>query len=108
VYNTQHALIAGAATAMGVRDQVTLYPLYRNNVLFAPAPHPQLLAIHAACCKIAHVSAAADILKIFFRDPEPMLLTADEKEMAVNPVAVEELTRLLYREQFFFQSITDL
>ena len=86
------------ARAMGLQPQVTFYDAH-----LAPAPSPKLLAIHAACCKVAHMASAADILKRFFRDPEPMLLTADEKQMAVNPVAVEELTRLLYRAQFLKQ-----
>ena len=74
MYKTQHALGARYARAIGVKDQVIFYPLDRNGDFFVPAPCPRLLAIHAACCKIAHMSAAADILKPFFRDPEPMLL----------------------------------
>jgi hypothetical protein len=30
-----------------------------------PVPNPEYLAIHAACAKIAHLSGAAELIKIF-------------------------------------------
>ncbi|KZW02348.1 hypothetical protein EXIGLDRAFT_759852 [Exidia glandulosa HHB12029] len=37
-----------------------------------PPPDPQLIALHAACAGIAHMSGAADYIQDIFREPEPV------------------------------------
>ena len=53
-------------------------------------PSPQLITLHAACAKIAHISGAAEHLKETFRDTEPIpVMTA--------PNAADELVHALKR-----------
>lgn len=63
-----------------------------NDTTEVPAPHPHLLALHAACTRIAHMSGAAEHLEEIFRDRE------DIKEMT-EPNAVYELARALKAQQ---------
>ena len=55
-------------------------------------PSPQLIALHAACAKIAHMSGAAEHLEETFRDTEPLpVMTA--------PNAANELVHALKKVQ---------
>jgi hypothetical protein len=57
-----------------------------------PPPDPRLLAVHAACAQIAHMSGAAEYMDEIFRDD-------DNSEISVmtQPGAAYELTRALRR-----------
>jgi hypothetical protein len=43
-----------------------------------PAPDPRIIALHAACAKVAHMSAAAEHLEVVFRDPEQLRVMTDD------------------------------
>jgi len=56
-------------------------------------PSPQLIALHAACAKVAHMSGTAEHLDETFRDTEPLpVMTA--------PNAANELVHALKKVQF--------
>jgi len=59
---------------------------------------PQLIALHAACAKIAHMSSAAEHLKETFRDTEPISVmtspnAADGLVHALKKVQLQHFTR---------------
>lgn len=52
-------------------------------------PNPQYLRIHAACCKVAHLSGAAEYLDEAYRDMEMLqVLTNDGSSAQVLDVAL--------------------
>ena len=53
-----------------------------------PAPAPEIIALHAACAKIAHMSGAVDLLREFYRD-------TDAIAVMTHPNATHELSRAL-------------
>ena len=64
-------------------------------------PSPQLIALHAACAKIAHMSGAAEHLEETFRDTEPLpVMTApnasNELVHALKKVQLQHITRPVY------------
>ena len=61
-------------------------------------PSPKLIALHATCAKIAHLSGAAEHLKETFRDTEPLPVmtapnAADELVHALKKVQLQHLTK---------------
>ncbi|KAH9829044.1 uncharacterized protein C8Q71DRAFT_718745 [Rhodofomes roseus] len=56
-----------------------------------PLPNPRCLSIHAACCRIAHMSGAAKYLDVIFRDMEELDVLAEDGASA------EVLTYALHR-----------
>ncbi|TFY73797.1 hypothetical protein EWM64_g10214 [Hericium alpestre] len=71
----------------GVRNQVKFEPLTVGSQVI-PAPHPELIGLHAACAEIAHRSGAAEYLEEFFRG-------IDSISVMTEPDAAYELTRSL-------------
>ena len=64
-------------------------------------PSPQLIALHAACAKIAHMSGAAEHLEEAFRDTEPLPVMTDpnapdELVHALKKVRLQHITRPVY------------
>lgn len=65
-------------------------------------PSPELLALHAACAQVAHMSGAAEHLEETFRDTEPIPVmtaaahSANELSRALWKVKLGNLTRVLY------------
>ena len=65
-------------------------------------PSPQLLALHAACAQIAHMSGAAGILEETFRDTDDIpLMTATDNSAAIlshalKKVQLEQFPRAVY------------
>lgn len=61
---------------MGLRNRVTLTNFTErkfkqaSGVLKLPLPDPRLLALHAVCARVAHMSGAAEALDDFDRDVE--------------------------------------
>lgn len=60
-------------------------------------PSPKLIALHAACAKIAHLSGAAKHLNETFRDTKPLPVmtapnAADELAHALNKVQLQAST----------------
>ena len=65
-----------------------------------PAPSPKLLAIHAACAQIAHMSGAAGVLDEFYRDDgERAELTRAPWDMSFDAAGAAVLERALRRMQ---------
>jgi len=56
-------------------------------------PSPRLIALHAACAQIAHMSGAAEYLEETFRDTEPIPV------MTATPNAAGELVHALKKVQ---------
>ena len=66
----------------------TLYsphPSLRRFVTFSstdpeylPVPAPELLTLHATCCKVAHLSGAAEYIDKVYRDVEEMGVLASD------------------------------
>lgn len=80
--DTNIALINPSATFQDVTTT------YEGRVVTIPAPDPRLLALHAACAQIAHMSGAAEHLEEFYRDTDPIAVMTE-------PNAAQELTRVL-------------
>jgi len=64
-------------------------------------PSPQLIALHAVCVKIAHMSGAAEHLEETFRDTEPLPVmtapnAANEPVHALKKIQLQYITRLMY------------
>jgi len=62
-----------------------------------PVPSPKLLALHAACCKVAHMSGAAEYLDKYDRDLDDLhVLASDGTSFAVLDYAIwEKLSKLV-------------
>ena len=43
-----------------------------------PVPAPELLALHATCCKVAHLSGAAEYIDKVYHDAERMGVLASD------------------------------
>ncbi|KAF9472887.1 hypothetical protein BDN70DRAFT_867965 [Pholiota conissans] len=69
--------------AYGIKDQVIFrsYTFHDDdgNPIVIPAPHPSLIALHAACAQVAHMSGAAEHLAELYPDsdldPGPSVMT---------------------------------
>ena len=70
-------------TQVGFRSTVSL-----EDGTTIPPPHPRLLALHAACAQVAHMSGAAEHLVELYRD-------MDEISVMTEPSAPLELSRKL-------------
>ena len=57
-------------------------------------PSPQLIALHAACAQIAHMSGAAEHLEETFKDTEAIPV------MTATPNAADKLARALAKAEF--------
>ena len=80
------------------RTPVTFQTYTLPNGKEIEPPSPQLIALHAACAKIAHMSGAAEHLEETFRDTEPIPVmtapnAADELVHALKKVQLQHLTR---------------
>ena len=65
-----------------------------------PPPSPTLLAIHAACARIAHMSGAAEVLDEFYRDDDGLgALSRTPWDMSFNADSAAVLERALRRVQ---------
>lgn len=72
-------------------DRVNRRVQFRTSVvdqLVIAAPDPRIIALHAACARIAHMSGAAEVLEEVYRDTEAIPLMTE-------PNAVYELHRAL-------------
>ncbi|KAJ7470297.1 hypothetical protein FB451DRAFT_1037924, partial [Mycena latifolia] len=64
-------------------------------------PSSVLLALHAACARIAHMSGAAEILERFDKDLDPHpVLSMGVRDMSYNSRAAHELNRALHAAAF--------
>ncbi|KAJ7656301.1 hypothetical protein DFH06DRAFT_469170 [Mycena polygramma] len=70
--------------------------VYKDEVVEPPSP--ALLALHAACARVACMSGAADALKEFDKEVEPhRVLSMGLRDMAYNARAAREMDRALYK-----------
>ncbi|TBU63545.1 hypothetical protein BD310DRAFT_916629 [Dichomitus squalens] len=44
----------------------------------SPLPSPKYLAIHAACCRVAHMSGAAEYVEAIYRDMEKLQVLSED------------------------------
>ncbi|KAI0712657.1 hypothetical protein C8Q76DRAFT_797492 [Earliella scabrosa] len=65
-----------------------------------PAPDPRIIALHAACARVAHTSGAMDYLREFYRD-------TDSIAVMTQPNAAYELSRALKALQFNTSATAD-
>ncbi|KAI0357308.1 hypothetical protein OH77DRAFT_1399856, partial [Trametes cingulata] len=56
-----------------------------------PLPNPRYLKLHAACCRIAHMSGAAEYLELIYRDVEELPVLAN------NGASADVLTFAVHR-----------
>ena len=70
-----------------IKSQVALedYPLGDQVI---PAPDPKIIALHAACARIAHMSGAMEHLRELYRE-------TDDISIMTKPNAADELRRAL-------------
>lgn len=66
-----------AMMGTGVMSRITFQPKQVGKGTI-PAPDPRIVALHAACAKVAHMSAAAEHLGAVFRDPEQLRVMTDD------------------------------
>ena len=62
-----------------------------------PAPDPKIIALHAACARIAHMSGAAEHLRELYRDTEHISVMTESN-------AADELCRALKALQTVFSA----
>lgn len=55
--------------SFGLKQRVSFREVTMDGEI-VPPPSPQLLALHAACAKVAHLSGAAEHLYDVFDDPD--------------------------------------
>ena len=55
--------------------QETVHFIAHSN---SPLPNPKYLAIHAACCRVAHMSGAAEYLDGILRDMEELQVLSED------------------------------
>ncbi|KAJ7067792.1 hypothetical protein C8F01DRAFT_978905, partial [Mycena amicta] len=68
------------------------------NETSIPPPSPELLAVHAACARILHLSGVAAVLDEVDRDSRPHpVLSKSIYNMEYNPEAAAELDQALRR-----------
>ncbi|KAJ7867771.1 hypothetical protein B0H14DRAFT_333427 [Mycena olivaceomarginata] len=83
-----HAAYPRIARQQGIPGQVKFVSLPRaagldpNGTTF-PLPDPRLLALHAVCARVAHLSGAAEVLDKFDRDVEDVQVLAEDGSMAM-------------------------
>ena len=65
-----------------------------------PAPDPRIIALHAACAKVAHTSGAMEYLRELYRD-------TDSIAVMTQPNAAYELSRALKALQFNTSATVD-
>ncbi|KAF8327705.1 uncharacterized protein EI90DRAFT_3066603 [Cantharellus anzutake] len=59
-------------------DKDTIVTLTTPDPQCLPLPSPKYLALHAACCKVAHLSGAAEHIDRCFRDLDGMRVLAED------------------------------
>jgi hypothetical protein len=66
-------------------DDAVIHPQMRQFVTFStkdaehlPVPSRELLALHATCCKVAHLSGAAEYIERIYRDIDEMGVLASD------------------------------
>jgi hypothetical protein len=57
------------------REEVTFTTLNSETL---PLPSPQLLALHATCCKVAHLSGSAEYIDTVYRDVDEIGVLAND------------------------------
>jgi len=62
--------IEGFIRRISIRSGDPLVVEFRSDLKNAPPPDPQLLALHAACARVAHMSGAAEFFDELERDVE--------------------------------------
>ncbi|KXN89744.1 hypothetical protein AN958_05284 [Leucoagaricus sp. SymC.cos] len=72
----------------GIKEQVRFTSATTDDGVFIPPPHRSLLALHAACARIAHMSGAAEYLDYLYREPDSIMTMTESNAPA-------ELTRIL-------------
>ncbi|KAH9945326.1 uncharacterized protein BXZ73DRAFT_96312 [Epithele typhae] len=83
-----------AQVTFKIRDDLGIPGLPRPEEDHSELPNPDYLALHAACCKVAHLSGAAEPLEdSIFHDPESHRVLAQDGSSA--DVLYEELYRLV-------------
>ena len=68
-----HFLGFEALLGYGIEEQIKF-----NSTEEVPAPDPKILALHAACAGIAHMSGAAEYLDEIARDIELLRVLAED------------------------------
>jgi hypothetical protein len=67
---------------------------FTSNLETVPPPNPKLLALHAACARVAHMSGATEFFDKIHRDAEEMEVLASDGSSAplldilISPFAV--------------------
>ncbi|KAJ8474973.1 hypothetical protein ONZ51_g6871 [Trametes cubensis] len=87
--NTYKVVLARGRThdAINVREKVHFVSHHPD----LPVPNPRYLQIHATCCRIAHMSGAADYLDLVLRDIE------ESKVLAEDGTSADTLTFAIHR-----------
>lgn len=86
-------------TGMGLLPEVRFQEVqYKGEVI--PPPSATLLALHAACAQIAHLSGAAEVLEEYYKDVEELHgLSCHPLDMSYNPSGAAALEEALYKVQ---------
>ena len=101
-YKVNFAFGIPSAWRRTIRPSVVFQAHTLQNGKKIEPPSPQLLALHAACAQIAHMSGAAEHLEETFRDTEPISVmtaapnSANELAHALKKVQLQHLTRPVY------------
>lgn len=80
----------GIITHLNLKARVSLKHATMDDGTIVPPPSPQLLALHAACAQVAHMSAAAGHLDDIIGDPD-----ADHASVMTQPEATAILAQRL-------------
>ncbi|RPD53568.1 hypothetical protein L226DRAFT_613839 [Lentinus tigrinus ALCF2SS1-7] len=88
-YNAEHAYGEDylRQIRLELKDKVT-FRSCSVDAKVIPAPDPKIIALHAACAKIAHMSGAAEYLRELYRDTDAIAVMTE-------PNAASELSRAL-------------
>ncbi|KAJ7755950.1 hypothetical protein B0H16DRAFT_1722100 [Mycena metata] len=99
IVDNKYRLVQCMKTPYGpLSETVTFTARLLGNKRVDP-PSPKLLALHAACVRIAHLSGAADVLEKFDKSSEDHypVLSKGFKDMSYNPKALEYFQHALHK-----------
>ena len=88
--NTYKIVLAGRAERLASANLVPEQVTFTSHYPELPLPSPKYLRIHAACCKIAHLSGAAEHLEHIFREMEEL------KVLALDGTSADVLSYVLH------------
>ncbi|KAJ8474634.1 hypothetical protein ONZ51_g7079 [Trametes cubensis] len=76
--NTYKVVLAGGAARLATKGVIPEQVTFTSHKAGLQLPSPKYLRVHAACCKIAHMSGAAEYLDMVYGEMEELKVLAHD------------------------------